>query len=286
MRAGPPFSAIHIREQYSMESQSPYFRIDHDGHIAWLVFNRPEKRNTMTIEFFFKLGDIFKEFDKDPAVRVVIVRAEGKMFTAGLDLIDAQVLIQDTSAPGREKLRREVIRIQETMNAVERCRKPVIIAVHGLCLGGGVDLSCACDIRMASRDAVFSIRETRIGIVADVGTLQRIPTIVGQGWARELALTGRDFTAEEAYQMGFITRLCENRESLYAKAKKLAEEIANCPPMAVEGVKDVILYSRDKGIYPSLEYVAQKNAAILPSEDMVEAFAAFVEKRKPDFKGR
>jgi enoyl-CoA hydratase len=139
---------------------------------------------------------------------------------------------------------------------------------------------------MASRDAVFSIRETRIGIVADVGTLQRIPTIVGQGWARELALTGRDFTAEEAYQMGFITRLCENRESLYAKAKKLAEEIANCPPMAVEGVKDVILYSRDKGIYPSLEYVAQKNAAILPSEDMVEAFAAFVEKRKPDFKGR
>jgi enoyl-CoA hydratase len=240
----------------------------------------------MTIEFFFQLGDIFKEFDKNPDVRVIIVRAEGKIFTAGLDLIDAQVLIQDTSAPGREKLRREVIRIQEAMNAAERCRKPVIIAVHGLCLGGGVDLSCACDIRMASRDAIFSIRETRIGIVADVGTLQRIPTIVGQGWARELALTGRDFTAEEAYRMGFITRLCENRERLYAEAKKLAEEIANCPPMAVEGVKDVILYSRDKGIYPSLEYVAQKNAAILPSEDMVEAFAAFVEKRKPYFKGR
>jgi enoyl-CoA hydratase len=268
-----------------MEAQSP-FRIDRDGQIAWLVFNRPEKRNTMTLDFFFKLGDHFREFDKDPEVRVVIVRAEGRMFTAGLDLIDAQVLVQDSSAPGREKLRREVIRIQETMNAVEQCRKPVIIAVHGLCLGGGVDLSCACDIRMASRDAVFSIRETRIGIVADVGTLQRLPTIVGQGWARELALTGRDFTAEEAYRMGFITRLCGDRENLYAEAKKLADEIANCPPMAVEGVKDVILYSRDKGIYPSLEYVAQKNAALLPSEDMVEAFAAFVEKRKPNFKGR
>jgi enoyl-CoA hydratase/carnithine racemase len=162
----------------------------------------------------------------------------------------------------------------------------VIAAVHGHCIGGGVDLLSACDVRIASRDALFSIRETRIGIIADIGTLQRLPTIIGHGWCRELALTGRNFTAEEALKIGFITHLCEDRESLYREAKALADEIAGLPPLAVQGTKEVLLHSRDHGVYPGLHYVAQKNAAQIPNEDMIEAVAAFLEKRKPIFKGR
>jgi enoyl-CoA hydratase len=139
---------------------------------------------------------------------------------------------------------------------------------------------------LATTDAVFSIRETRMGIIADVGTLQRLPHIIGQGWFRELALTGRDFSAREAFQTGLVTHLYDDRPALYAAAKNLADQIAECPPLTVQGTKEVINFSRDNGIEAGLQYVAQKNAAALPSEDLMEAVAAFVEKRKPVFKGK
>jgi enoyl-CoA hydratase len=260
--------------------------VEKDGFIAWLVLNRPEKRNTMNEALFADLKRRFEDLDKDPDVRVVIVKAQGKSFTAGLDLVEMAPSLQGTGAYGREEIRRQVLSAQESFNAIEKCRKPVIAAAHSHCIGGGVDLLSACDIRIAGRDAVFSIRETRIAIIADLGTLQRLPFIIGHGWFRELALTGRDFTAEEALKIGFITHLCEDRDALYAKALAIAREIAACSPLAVQGVKDVILHSRDRGVYPGLEYVAQKNAALLPSEDMMEAFQAFTQKRTPDFKGR
>lgn len=262
------------------------FKIEKEGTVAWLILNRPEKRNSMTWEFFSELGESFQAFDEDPEVRAVVVRAEGKMFTAGLDLAAAGSLLGDGSAAYREGLRKKILDIQGTISAIERCRKPVIAAVHGWCIGGGVDLLCACDIRLAAKDAIFSIRETRIGIVADLGTLQRLPSIIGHGWSRELALTGRDFTAEEALKMGFITRLCEDREALLREAKGLAIEIAGLPPLAVQGTKDALLNGRDRGVYPGLDYAAQKNAALIPNEDMMEAVAAFLEKRQPTFKGR
>ena len=145
---------------------------------------------------------------------------------------------------------------------------------------------CACDIRLATSDAVFSIRETRMGIIADVGTLQRLPHIIGQGWFRELALTGRDFGAREALQIGLVTRICDDRPALYDEAKQLAAQIIACPPLTVQGTKEVINYSRDNGIEAGLQYVAQKNAAALPSEDLMEAVRAFMEKREPVFKGK
>ena len=260
--------------------------VDMDGHVAWLNLCRPERRNAMGMAFFQELTDHFRRFDEDSHVRVVVIRAEGKSFTAGLDLMEAGTLLGGKGADDRDKLRKKIMELQESNNVVERCRKPVIAAVHGHCIGGGVDLLSACDIRLASADALFSIRETRIAIVADLGTLQRLPHIIGQGWFRELALTGRDFTAAEALQMGFITRLCENREALIEAAGNLAREIAGLAPLTVQGVKDVINHSRDNGVYPGLAYVAQKNAATLPSEDLVEAVTAFMEKRDPVFHGK
>jgi len=268
-----------------MTSQT-HFKVTQEDTIARLTMDRPEKRNTMGAAFFRELAEHAAAFDRDPRVRAVILNAEGKSFTAGTDLTEAGDLLSGTAADQRETTRIKIDELQRCLTAFERCRKPVIAAVHSHCIGGGIDLICACDIRIASRDAVFSIRETRMGIVADLGTLQRLPLIIGQGWFRELALTGRDFTAEEALRMGLVTRICEDRRSLNEAARELAGQIAACPPLTVQGTKEVILYGRDHGVEAGLRYVAQKNAAALPSDDLFEAVTAFMEKRTPDFKGK
>jgi enoyl-CoA hydratase len=270
-----------------MNIDERYFKVEKEGHILWLILNRPEKRNRMPLSFFDALVPAFAAINADLETRVVVLRAEGPCFTVGLDLVEAGAeILGDGSALSREKLRRRILELQASTEAVDRCRVPVIAAIHGYCIGGGIDLTSACDIRLATRDAIFSVRETKIAIVADLGTLQRLPSLIGYGRCHELALTGRDFGAEEALQMGFITHLAEDRDALYAEAKRLAGEIAANPPLAVQGVKDVLNYTRDNGISRSLTYVAQKNAAALPSEDLMEAVAAFMEKRKPHFRGR
>lgn len=267
-------------------NDSTAFSVEIKDHVAWLTLCRPERRNAMGMAFFRELTDCFRRFDKDDAVRAVVIRAEGPTFTAGLDLMEAGGMLAGKGADDREKLKETILELQESNNAIERCRKPVIAAVHGHCIGGGVDLLSACDIRLAARDAIFAIRETKIAIIADLGTLQRLPHIIGHGWFRELALTGRDFTAEEALAMGFVTRICEDAEVLVKAASELAGEIAGLAPLTVQGVKEVINYSRDNGVYPGLAYVAQKNAASLVSEDLMEAVTAFMEKRTPKFQGK
>ena len=267
-------------------SATDQFKVETDEHVAWLTLNRPEKRNTMGTPFFKELSEHLDKFDQNAAIHAVIIKAEGKSFTAGTDLTEAGSLLSGKAADQRESTRKAILELQGSLNRIEQCRKPVIAAIHSHCIGGGIDLISACDIRMATKDAIFSIRETRMGIIADLGTLQRLPYIIGHGWFRELALTGRDFTAEEALQMGLITRLCEDREALYAEARKLAGLMTECPPLTVQGTKEVILHSRDHGVDAGLQYVAQKNAAALPSEDLVEAVSAFMEKRKPVFLGK
>jgi enoyl-CoA hydratase len=265
---------------------NPPIALEMDDHVAWLILNRPETHNAMGMAFFRELTAQMRRLDEDDTVRVVVIRAAGENFTVGLDLMEAGGLLGGKGADDRERLRRVIQELQESNNTIEQCRKPVIAAVHGHCIGGGVDLLSACDIRVASAQARFSIRETRMAIIADLGTLQRLPHIIGQGWFRELALTGRDFTAAEALQMGFVTRVCENRAATVAEADRLAREIAGLAPLTVQGVKDVINYSRDHGVYPGLAYVAQKNAAALSSEDLMEAVTAFMEKRDPVFHGK
>ena len=262
------------------------FKVEIDHHIAWLTLNRPEKRNAMGLAFFEQIAGWFDDFDQDSDVRVVVIKAEGRSFCAGTDLKEASELLGQGSADGRDRMHQKIMELQKSLTKIERCRKPVIAAIHGHCVGGGMDMICACDVRLATKDAVFSIRETRMGIIADVGTLQRLPHIIGQGWFRELALTGRDFTASEALQMGLITRICDDRPGLYKEARNLADQILACPPLTVQGTKETIIYSRDHGVEAGLQYVAQKNAAALPSEDLFEAMNAFMEKRAPVFKGK
>jgi enoyl-CoA hydratase/carnithine racemase len=263
-----------------------HFKLEKADHIARLVLNRPAQRNAMDLDFFQLLQGHFEALDADPEVRAVVLCAEGKSFTAGTDLAAAGSLLNNPGADGREALRLKVLALQAAINAVENCRKPVIAAVHSHCIGGGVDLLSACDIRLAAADAVFSIRETRMAIIADLGTLQRLPHIIGQGWFRELALTGRDFTAAEALQIGFVTRILPHREALLAAALEMAAQIAALPPLTVQGVKEVANFSRDYGTVAGRRYVAQKNAAALISEDLLEAVGAFMDKRVPVFKGK
>jgi enoyl-CoA hydratase len=266
--------------------QSDFFNVEQKNDIAWLTLNRPEKRNAMDFDFFKGLQVHFERFATDVSIRVVVIKAAGKSFTVGTDLAAATSILGSGAADDRDILLQKIRDLQEGVQAIENCRKPVITAIHGHCIGGGVDLICACDIRLAEKSSLFSIRETRMGIIADLGTLQRLPRIIGDGRCRELALSGRDFGAAEAYAMGLITRVCDGRTQLYNEADTLARQVADNPPLTVQGVKDVINYSRDAGIGAGLRYTAQKNAAMLLSEDLLEAINAFREKRKPCFKGK
>ena len=243
------------------------FTIRRIGHIAWLMLNRPEKRNTMTADFYQGIKDHFNRFDADPDVRVVVIGGEGKSFTAGTDFEALQSLAGDGSAASREVTHRTIVWGQDCFSAIERCSKPSIAAIHSHCIGGGVDLISACDIRIASRDAIFSIRETRLGFIADAGTLQRLPFIIGQGMFRQLSLTGRDFSAEEAFDMGLITGLYENHGDLYSQAQKLAEIIASRPPLAVQHIKEAVILSRDRGVHAGLRFGTQKHAATISVEN-------------------
>jgi len=262
---------------------SNYISIEKKDHIAWLTLNRPEKGNAITPDFFSEIKDTFQVMSDDSDVRVVVLKANGKHFTTGLDLMAAADIF-GKALGNKELFRNAIIELQESMNAVEKCRKPVIAAAHGLCIGAGIDLLSACDIRIAEKNTTFSIRETKIAIVADLGTLQRLPYIIGYGWFNELALTGRNFSADEARKIGFITHMCDGNAALLEKANTIATEIAENSPQTVQNIKEVVQYSRDNGVYAGLAYVSQKNAAILPSDDLQEAMAAFLEKRKPIFK--
>jgi len=274
-------------------SETEEIRIERHGSVAEVVLCRPEKRNAMSVRFFHEIRRAFEEIDADPALRAAILRAEGPVFSAGLDLKEAAEGILTTSpekassspASSNRALYESIRDLQDCFTAVERCRKPVIAAIRGRCIGGGVDLVTACDIRICSSDASFSIYETRVAIVADVGTLQRITPIVGRGMAREMAYTGRFVPAERALAFGLVTEVHPDAESLLAAAREMAEEIAANSPMAVQGTKRVLAYSEAHGLEEGLEHVAQWNTSFLRSADLAEALRAFAEKRAPKYTG-
>jgi enoyl-CoA hydratase len=193
-------------------------------------------------------------------------------------------IADDCEGRMREKLRRLILDLQDTLTSLERCRKPVLAAIHGACIGGGIDLITCADMRYASGDAYFSIKEIDIGMTADVGTLQRLPRLVGEGITRELAYTGRKFDAAEAKEIGLVNRVFESREALYGGVHELAATIAAKSPLSIRGTKEMITYARDHSVADSLNYIATWNAAMLMSQDLTVAMTASMSKQVPSFK--
>ncbi|MCP3957908.1 MAG: crotonase/enoyl-CoA hydratase family protein [bacterium] len=274
-------------------SEFSVLRFETSGPVAEVVLDRPDKLNAMAPVFFDEIRAAFEQVDADDAIRVAILRAEGRHFTAGLDLMAAADGVlkpdpanADSPVTANTNLYRLIRDWQGSISAAERCRKPVIAAVHGHCIGGGVDLTTACDVRLCTADATFSIQETKLAIVADIGTLQRITAIVGKGMAREMAFTGKRVDADRALRCGLVNDVYPDQESLLAAAREMAAEIAANSPLAVQGAKQVLQYSEQHTIDEGLEYVARWNSSFLHSRDLVEAMTAFLEKRQPEFVGR
>ena len=267
-------------------SQYSAFNVELVDKIAHVQINRPEKINSMNAAFWSEIVEIFQWIDDTDEVRVVVLSGAGKHFSSGIDLMMlagvANELGKDVGRNAR-LLRRKILTLQASFNAVDNCRKPVLAAIQGYCLGGAIDLIAACDMRYAAEDAQFSIKEIDIGMAADVGTLQRLPRIIGDGMLRELAYTGRTFGADEARSMGLVNRVYSDNASLLDGVMGIACTIASKSPIAVTGTKEMISYMRDHRIDDGLEYIATWNAAMLQSTDLRVAMAAHMSKQKPEF---
>ncbi|HAF93789.1 MAG TPA: crotonase/enoyl-CoA hydratase family protein [Pseudomonas sp.] len=262
------------------------FRVELTDKVAQVVIDRPEKINAMNADFWAEIIDVFRWVDDTDEVRVVVLSGAGPHFSSGIDLqLLAQVGAQLGKDVGRnaEQLRRKILSLQASFNAVDHCRKPVIAAIQGYCLGGAIDLISACDMRYCSADARFSIKEIDMGMAADVGTLQRLPRIIGDGMMRELAYTGRTLDGAEAQAIGLVNRVYENPEALMEGVNELARQIAEKSPLAIRGTKEMIRYMRDHRVDDGLEYIATWNAAMLQAADLRVAVAAHMARQKPDF---
>ena len=256
-----------------------------DG-IAHLELTRGSEFNTMNKAFWPEMVKIFGEIENDPLARVVVVSGQGRHFTSGLDLNDFTAGLTATDGePARsaEALRRTILNMQETMSVLDRCRLPVLAAIQGACIGGGIDLISACDIRYCTEDAFFCVQETNIGMTADVGTLQRLPHMLPYGILRELTYTGRRMMASEAREWGLVNKIYSDKTALLHGVKEIAQEIASKSPLTTVGNKEMLNYARDHSIQDGLNYVATWNAAMLSRADLGEAFIAKKEKRDPLF---
>ncbi|KUI19262.1 enoyl-CoA hydratase [Mycobacterium lehmannii] len=261
--------------------------VDISDHVARVTLIGPGKGNAMGPAFWAELPEVFGTLDADPEVRAIVLTGSGRNFSYGLDLaaMGATMPGRDAGAKGRLGFHTTLTKMQGAINAVADCRTPTIASVHGWCIGGGVDLISAVDIRYASADAKFSVREVKLAIVADVGSLARLPLILSDGHLRELTLTGKDIDAARAEKIGLINDVYDDADASLAGAHATAAEIAANPPLTVYGIKDVLDQQRIARVSESLRYVAAWNSAFLPSKDLGEAVTAMFEKRPPKFTG-
>ena len=267
-------------------SEYTAFKVELANNIAHVQINRPEKINSMNAAFWEEIVDIFQWVDDTDAVRAVVISGAGKHFSSGIDLMMlASLAGQLGKDVGRNArlLRGTILRLQRSFTAVDNCRKPVLAAIQGYCIGGAIDLVSACDMRYCARDAQFSIKEIDMGMAADVGTLQRLPRIIGDGMLRELAYTGRMVDAQEALRIGLVNRVYDDHAALLEGVFAIAGEIAAKSPVAVAGTKHMLSYMRDHRIDDGLDYIATWNAAMLQSEDLRVAVAAHMSKQQPTF---
>lgn len=263
-------------------------KIELQDHVAWLRLNRPDKANAFSMTMWDELPQAAAWLDQQPQVRVVVLCGEGRHFTAGIDLEALAHLGQFTSgkgcpARGREGVRKFILHAQECFNSIERLRMPVIAAVHGACIGAGVDLIAACDLRYSTEDARFCIKEVDLAVTADVGTLQRLRHVIGLPLLTELSYTAETFDGRKARQIGLVGQTYATYEELLAQTGQLAQRIAAKSPLTVRGIKHNLLYSRDHTVQEGLQMVATWNAAMLMSDDLTEALTAQLQKREPKF---
>ena len=269
------------------------FEYELNDHIAHISMSRGNKFNTMTKAFWSELPELVDKISDEAEARVIVLSAQGKHFCAGMDLAnfqdngeilgtDAKKVSQGRRGEAQFRVTRE---LQYTISCLEKARIPVIAAIQGACIGAAVDMVTACDIRYATKDAFFCIQEINIGMAADVGTLQRLPYLIPEGIVRELAYTGRKFSADEALRYGLINAVLDTHEAVIVHALDVAGEIANKAPLAVTGAKEILNYNRDHSVEESLNYTALWNSAMNFSDDMMEAFKSKVEKKDPEFQG-
>ena len=264
-----------------------HLEIETKGHVATLWLNRPEKLNALSPDMWSDIPEAVAELDADESVRVIILAGRGTSFTVGIDIEMLAGLQPSGASPaqGNFHVYSEIKRLQQTVGCFADTAKPVIAAIHGYCLGAGANLISACDIRLASTDALISIRETKMGLVADIGALQRLPAIVGNGVTAEMALTGDDYPAQWALQKGLVSEVFEAPEKLHAGARDLAGRIAANSPLVTQGIKRILQANDGRTIDQALDYMAQWNSSFLISNDLMEAMSAFMERRHPDFTG-
>ena len=260
------------------------------GHIGFITLNTPEKRNALNPLVWDALNKAIGMAEKDEDARVVLLQGEGKSFCAGLDLSPDNSLFPDImgtpSALQKTTLFRAIRKVQDIHTRLERLPKPTIAVIHAHCLGAGLELALCCDIRLCSAETLFALPEARLGIITDVGGLQRLPKVVGRGHAREIALRGHRFDAQRAQAINLVNDVYPDQATLKEKAIEIAREIAENPPLAVQGAKEVLLYDEEVSQDQSLNYNAARSSMIMPSDDLTEAISAYMEKRKGKFKGR
>jgi enoyl-CoA hydratase len=251
----------------------------------------PGKGNALGPDFWREAPAVFDEIDADAEVRAVVLSGAGGNFTFGLDLIAMTselryALGAPAMAAERTRFLDQLTMMQRAIISLMSCRKPVVASISGWCVGAGIDIICAADVRVCSSDAMFSARAVRIGIVEDMGSLQRLPAIIGEGAARELCLTGEDFGAARAAALGLVNHVDDTPEAALVRANLIAQRIAANPPLTVQGVKRVMNERAHAAMRESLHYTALWNAAFMQSRDFAEAMSAFAEKREPRFEGR
>lgn len=267
------------------------FDVTIEGKIAHIVLNRPDKRNSMIREFWEELPRIVRDIDANAKARVIVISSTGPHFSSGLDVSVFSGSALDGNSEQDPMRRRQaglrfyenVQLMQETFSCLENCRIPVLVAIQGGCIGGGVDLITACDMRYATADAFITIYEINIGMTADVGTFPRIFKLIPEGIARELAYTGRRMPAAEAQAVGLVNRVFPDQESMLQEVMAIAGEIASKPPLAIYGCKRMANYSRDHSTADALDYIRIWNASMLQRDEILEAMQANMEKRPGEF---